>query len=120
VTTADRERQELIEGTLAWCNEIRARHGKPALAELPKGKRHDPQSCPCGNATGVHVGSSVWAEKERDLEALDHSQSTPPFRTDYEAAGECGPTPEIVQRFVLEFDTGKLPELDEYSSYEAP
>lgn len=106
-----KEKLELIGGTLEWCNAIRDDRGQPALAELPKGYRHDPASCPCGRATGVHVGSSVWAEDKDDLEMRDYSMNTKPPAPSSEPRGAYGETPDVVRRFVRAFDCGELPDL---------
>lgn len=88
------EEKELVEATLAWCNERRGEKGMPPLGALPKGEREDPASCPCGKATGLYVDHATWGESEETKNAHQ--------------------LPELVSRFVVEFDEGRFPELDIY------
>jgi hypothetical protein len=76
-----------VAETLAWCNEIRAAQGKPPLDRLPKGKRADPKSCPCGTATGADVAFEFYY--------------LPRDRKEYSL-------PEPVRKFVRAFDQGML------------
>lgn len=77
-----------VAETLAWCNEMRAAKGEPPLDELPKGRRGDPRSCPCGRATGMLVVNSYSAYLGQ-------------------------PLPSPVLKFVRAFDNGLLPQYDE-------
>lgn len=51
---------DIYDEALAACNAKRAERGMDALESLPAGFPGDPMSCPCGAATGLRVGSSVW------------------------------------------------------------
>lgn len=82
-----------VAEALAWCNEIRATKGWSPLDRLPKGKRDDMLSCPCGRATGVYVGLANWGPSLSD-------------------ATRFGLPPSVVV-FVREFDDGRLPQYDE-------
>jgi hypothetical protein len=83
-----------VAETLAWCNEKREEHGEPPLDRLPKGARKKGESCPCGAATGLFVGS-YW------LYANPYTLDLP-----LEAL------PASVRAFVFEFDQGNLPQYD--------
>lgn len=82
------------KATLDWCNERRAEQGKDPLDELPKGRRSDPHTCPCGKATGLRV--------------LTYFYSTPDDFSQPET-----PLPEDVTCFITSFDAGMYPELTE-------
>lgn len=82
--------EELKEGTLKWCNEIRAETNKEPITELPKGKLGDPKTCPCGTATGTLVNLVT-------------------FR--YHPDDNAKPLPQVVIDFVNRFDGGYFPEL---------
>ena len=77
--------EQIIKGTLAWCNRQRAKQGKKPLLRLPKGKRHDPASCPCGKATGLLVYSQAAKKNDRSRKVVCR-------------------LPKSVRRFVLKFD----------------
>ena len=80
---------EYIAKTLAWCNRYRAKQGLEPLDRLPKGKRSDPRSCPCAEATGLVV------TKTYDI------------------------LPSYVITFVKLFDDGRLPQYDSESESES-
>lgn len=82
---------EFVAATLAWCNRQRKIKDKKPLVKLPKGRRGDPKSCPCGKATGLSVGATTYG---------------PP------GASESNLLPTQVQRFVIAFDRGLFPEYD--------
>ena len=84
-----------VAATLRWCNARRKERGKKPLKRLPKGKRNDASSCPCGNATGLLVWSDSFSES-------DTSNDTP--------------IPVSVKRFVENFDNGRLPQYDLFPS----
>ncbi len=86
----DKTKQEIVEGTLQWCNSMRALDGKPALKKLPKGHRHDENSCPCGKATGLQVYNTFW-EKDGKFG---------------------GNVPDIITTFTTDFDDRLFPEYD--------
>jgi hypothetical protein len=90
----------IVQATLDFCNERRAEGGQPALTELPKGTREDPESCPCGKATGLHVDLTFYCE-QNEYSAVDMDLSLQK------------PLPGEVQTFVENFDSGHYPELDE-------
>jgi hypothetical protein len=92
MTVIEREPAFVAE-TLAWCNEIRAGKGMEPLACLPKGKRHDPSSCPCGKATGLLVFSFYARERAGKRATRD--------------------TTRAVEDFVLAFDRRELPQYEE-------
>lgn len=83
---------EFVAGTLAWCNEMRAKKDRPPLDRLPKGTRDDPWTCPCGRATGLYV--------DRDRFGDDGDAGTP------------HDLPGPVIDFVRAFDAGELPQYD--------
>jgi len=83
-----------VAETLKWCNEHRARRGLEPLKRLPKGKRGDSNSCPCGSATGLVVGPTLCWEL---------LQPTGCRRF---------PLPTPVRLFVEHFDDGRLPQYD--------
>jgi hypothetical protein len=83
---------DVIAGTLAWCNEIRARKGLEPLDDLPKGARGDRSSCPCGSATGLRVSARSY---------------------NHAPGGETFVLPDAVCEFVSVFDSGELPQYDE-------
>lgn len=87
-----------VAGTLAWCNERRAEKGMDPLEQLPKGTRSDPNSCPCGKASGLFVGGLYWGETAEEA-----------F---YASIGHW--LPRVVTDFVIAFDAGELPQYDEY------
>lgn len=80
-----------VAETLAWCNERRVAQGKKPLKQLPKGKRHDGWSCPCGTATGLRVGTRRYWKP-------DHLPSER--------------VPAAVTEFVIAFDGGQLPQYE--------
>lgn len=80
-----------VAETLAWCNEERAKQGKPALDQMPMGDRNEPLSCPCGEATGLHV-DTTWFKRLPNKKRLE--------------------LPGAVHDFVVEFDRGRLPQYD--------
>ncbi len=85
-----------VQETLDWCNKRRKENGKSPLDNLPKGRRHQGDSCPCGEATGLVVGLTGYFKRNpKDLQ-LDHLGDVPPS----------------VTKFVKEFDNGKLPQYD--------
>jgi hypothetical protein len=86
-------KNQIISNTLRWCNAQRKKQGKKPLLKLPKGHRGKPESCPCGKATGLCVGYSLAYDNKtgKSIRML----------------------PESVRRFVLMFDGGQIPELEE-------
>jgi len=87
------EEPPCVAATLAWCNEMRAKYGRgEPLERLPKGKRKEPESCPCGKSTGLSVG---------------------PLSYGLIGKGSRLNLPELVSEFVREFDGGRLPQYDE-------
>jgi len=79
-----------VAETLAWCNELRAKDGKPPLARLPLGRRNRADSCPCGKATGWRVDEDVtWRHGAPILD-----------------------TPPAVRIFIGAFDSGRLPQYE--------
>ena len=94
--------QELIEATLAWCNEQREKKGDAPLTELPKGHRFDPNSCPCGKATGLFVERSM---------AFPYNEEGKIDRNYANAVK----LPPLVSRFTRVFDDALIPELIDYS-----
>jgi hypothetical protein len=103
VLTANRK-TKLIDATLEWCNERRAEQGREPLTELPKGKREDPNSCPCGKATGLYVDFTTYVSLGEDG-ILDGKTG--------------GDLPHDVCEFVENFDNGFIPELNEFREYDA-
>lgn len=89
-----------VAETLAWCNEMRATKGMEPLDVLPKGRRYDGASCPCGKATGLHVTTNALYENTEGIPLL------------------LGPIPKSVAVFVKSFDAGRLPQYDEKLSDE--
>ena len=79
-----------VAATLAWCNERRTEQSKEPLHRLPKGKRNDGDSCPCGKATEMFVGDVCASFKEKMIS-----------------------TPAKVADFIHAFDEGRLPQYDE-------
>lgn len=90
--TATAAEPQYVAETLAWCNERRAENGEQPLMTLPKGRRGDPTSCPCGTATGLNV--------------LPHSY------WDASAFTKLGDLPAVVSKFVDAFDAGDLPQYE--------
>ncbi len=84
-----------VAETLAWCNERRAERGMEPLDRLPKGRRVDGRSCPCGSATGLHVAAVYYFDPSEGLEPEEHE------------------LPEAVCEFVKAFDECALPQYDE-------
>jgi hypothetical protein len=84
-----------VAATLAWCNERRAERGKKPLKKLPKGRRMDAKSCPCGAATDLTV-YSIGFGPPGSLPSL----------------GELRPLPKSVSAFVSAFDNGELPQYE--------
>jgi hypothetical protein len=84
---------QYVAQTLAWCNRKRAEQGKKSLTRLPKGRRGDGYSCPCGKAVGFWVGHEEFEYKE------EHDISTEPV-------------PRSVGRFVAAFDDGRFPQYE--------
>jgi len=95
----DASDEEVIEACLAWCNERRAEQGKEPLTELPKGRRSDPGSCPCGDATGLRVFSCAYGDpygSQFISEMIEKGQTLP----------------LLVREFVNRFDSGQFPQFD--------
>lgn len=85
-----------VAATLAWCNDMRAVKGMEPLDVLPKGRRYDGASCPCGTATGLHVQACNAYDPE-------------------DRAWLCE-LPDGVKCFVQQFDIGNLPQYIEGAS----
>ena len=79
-----------VAETLKWCNDRRKEQGREPLNELPKGRKFDPHSCPCGKATGINVYTKRISDPKSGLEL-----------------------PSAVAEFVEMFDAGLLPEYEE-------
>jgi len=86
----------LFHQVLEWCNKIRTERGKEPLDALPKGKRNDGNSCPCGTATGIFVGCMGWAETKHNYDNHINSKRNV----------------SAVAEFVPRFDSGEFPELE--------
>lgn len=99
------EKERLIQGTLDWCNHIRAQENKPQLTKLPKGKIRDGESCPCGKATDLYVGRTVFLPIKEHRQAI--VRNSPPKISDGEKL------PRVVQEFITQFDKQEFPELIE-------
>jgi hypothetical protein len=82
-----------VAETLAWCNSVRVERGLEPIDRLPKGLREEPQSCPCGRATGLWVDTRTFGTSMETYEAH--------------------PLPRAVRSFVAAFDEGELPQYDE-------
>jgi hypothetical protein len=95
-------REEIVAGTLQWCNERRKEKELEPLDDLPKGERWDGNSCPCGNACGYYVGYSEYYE----------SQGPGTDDTDYPIGDGVGEIPECVAKFARNFDAKKFPEYE--------
>lgn len=78
-----------VQETLNWCNRHREAQHKTPLSRLPKGYQGDPETCPCGTATGLTVRTMFYEDPEAGTTLL---------------------LPKAVQEFVIAFDTGKLPQ----------
>lgn len=96
------ERSMLVNRTLGWCNERRKDKGLKPLKDLPKGKRWDGASCPCGQACGYYVGYREYFDQIPGATA-----------SDYMAESAIGPLPDEVEIFARQFDQGSFPEYDE-------
>lgn len=82
-----------VAETLKWCNERRAEKKLEPLDMLPKGKRRDGATCPCGAATGLFVNALSYGPDE-------HMAITGI------------PLPDPVCAFVHAFDEGQLPQYE--------
>lgn len=87
-------RHAIVNGTLKWCNRQREKKGKKPLKKLPKGEKLNPESCPCGRATGLHVDMESAIDNHSGL-YVDHVRI---------------PLPKSVKLFVKMFDNGQFPE----------
>lgn len=93
-------REAAIQGTLAWCNQKRAEKNQAPLLTLPRGKRVDPATCPCGSATGLWVSGSGYSYEIIDVAVLTIDYDTREW------------LPQAVQDFVDLFDHGHLPQFE--------
>lgn len=84
---------QIVANTLRWCNSQRKKQGKKPLKNMPKGHRNNPESCPCGKASGLRVGNSRYFKDQFDQDGKD--------------------LPYSVKEFVAMFDGLGLPEYDE-------
>lgn len=101
-----------VKGTLEWCNIRRAEQGKEPLDRLPKGFRQSPASCPCGAASGVIVGSTVWITEEEYVNVgFNAAYAYTNARRSNEPMEE-RVLPSDVKQFVQHFDNGDLPQYD--------
>lgn len=92
------EKQKLLADTLAWVNEVRARHDLDPLVALRRGARGKARECPISRSLcGAHIGL-VWVSPE-------HFAFNGP-------SGGWTALPATVKKFVREFDSGNIPELD--------
>lgn len=105
---SEQEPQYVAE-TLGWCNDRRVEKGMEPLDRLPKGQRGNGSSCPCGKATGVHVGALTWGADYNDY--VERNRSARLART-YGGEDRTLPLPEPVRSFVSAFDAGHLPQYD--------
>jgi hypothetical protein len=85
---------QYVAETLKWCNARRKEQGKKPLKKLPKGMPRDPESCPCGLATGLYVDANWWATK---------------WVGPFDGRSEL---PLTVRRFVKAFDKRRLPQYE--------
>ncbi len=76
--------------TLRFVNRYRTRTGREPLERLPKGKRRWNRECPIAMATG-EVATRGWLVPKGQASIL---------------------YPDLVARFVVLFDEGKLPDLE--------
>ncbi len=88
--------EDRTAGVLRWVNEVREKHGKPTIAELPKGD-HSAGGCVLARAltfddTAAFVGSHY-------------------VRWTSTCGGDRMSLPFGIQQFVADFDAGKIPEL---------
>lgn len=83
-------KEQMIEGTLLWCNGVRAGKGLPTVESLPKGRQKDEKTCPCGQLTGFRVNRFWFTD---------------------ESGEKLGNLPDVVKTFVDYFDNGLIPEL---------
>ena len=112
--------EQVIQGTLDWCNIRREEQGKEPLEEMPKGSRQNPLDCPCGVASGVAVGSSIWVTAEEYARSGGDVGSLSSFSAAYRkfadgTRGDLIPErrlPHEVAIFVRRFDEGRLPQFD--------
>lgn len=88
------EEPAFVAETLAWCNTKRVEKGLEPLAQMPKGRRDDGHSCPCGVAARLYVSSNSYVDGH-------------PIND-----GDWGELPEPVREFVALFDNGHLPQYD--------
>jgi hypothetical protein len=95
--TYESSEPKYVAETLAWCNRMRAERGKRPLKKLPKGKRVDPSSCPCGKATGLSVSYS-------EIRSQWSPQSI--------GTSVGGSPPDAVIEFMHAFDMGRLPQYE--------
>lgn len=89
----DKAKEQIKNAALDWCNIQRGARGMEQLTELPKGKKADSASCPCGKATGLSVGTYTYSDRENDILGMY--------------------LPIEVTRFVRAFDNNEFPELVE-------
>ncbi len=89
---------EFVAATLKWCNERRAEQDLGPLDALPKGRRKDDHSCPCGAATGLWVGTDYY--KDDSLSSSSRMSL------------QLHDLPSEVMEFVAAFDAGRLPQYD--------
>jgi hypothetical protein len=88
-------KRDVIRRTLEWCNRQRAAKGMAPLLDIPRGRKNEGASCPCGAATGLFVGLSTYWDYSGRL------RGTP---------GQPLELPESVKAFVRLFDAGELPQ----------
>lgn len=94
----EEEKQECVKDTIAWCNTIRKSQGRPPILDLPRGKRGDGRSCPCGEAAGVIVGRMFYRPS-------NNTDESPFSEKDNEL-------PVGVSNFTWLFDEGQFPQYD--------
>jgi hypothetical protein len=89
--------QMIERRTLGWCNQMREeREVGPPLQALPVGIPRDPETCPCGKATGLHVDLyDAYASRDHFVE------DKPPLEK----------LPDDVAEFVRRFDNFQFPHL---------
>lgn len=106
ISGAPPEREQIVRDTIAWCNEMRRDQGKGPIEDLPLGHRSDPETCPCGAATGLRVYRNVWMTEEQSRDEL----------MDFGKAERMGQSlPYAVRQFVIAFDRGTLPQYEDNS-----
>jgi hypothetical protein len=99
---------EIAKGTLNWCNERRAEKGLEPLDDLPKGKKYDGNTCPCGNACGYYVGYEKYFVRTcEDSGTMEDPDEYPDRFSVVDSVPNC------VKEFTRLFDNGGYPEYEQ-------